>query len=54
MKTFEWIIFKNLLKARGLHPLGAPSVDPIDFYSQENKVMISKAQDDSEMLISKA
>jgi hypothetical protein len=23
MKTFEWIIFKNPLEARGLHPLGA-------------------------------
>jgi hypothetical protein len=25
MKTFEWIIFKNPLEARGLHPLGAPN-----------------------------
>jgi hypothetical protein len=24
MKTFERIVFKNPLKARGLHPLGAP------------------------------
>jgi hypothetical protein len=24
MKTFEWIIFKNPLKARGLHPLVHP------------------------------
>jgi hypothetical protein len=31
MKTFEWIIFKHPLEARGLHPLGAPSVHPIDF-----------------------
>jgi hypothetical protein len=23
MKTFEWIILKNPLKARGLHPMGA-------------------------------
>jgi hypothetical protein len=23
MKTFEWIIFSNPLKAQGLHPLGA-------------------------------
>ena len=30
MKTFEWIIFSNPLKARGLHPLGAPSVHPTD------------------------
>jgi hypothetical protein len=25
MKTFEWIIFSNPLKARGLHLVGAPS-----------------------------
>jgi hypothetical protein len=25
MKTFEWIICKNPLEARGLHPLGAPN-----------------------------
>jgi hypothetical protein len=25
MKTFEWIIFKNPLEARGLHPSGAPN-----------------------------
>jgi hypothetical protein len=31
MKTFEWIIFKNTLEARGLHPLGAPSVHPMNF-----------------------
>ena len=30
MKTFEWIIFSNPFKARGLHPLGAPSVHPIN------------------------
>jgi hypothetical protein len=30
MKTFEWIIFKNPLEARGLHPLGAPSVHPMN------------------------
>jgi hypothetical protein len=28
MKTFEWIIFKNPLKAWELHPMGAPSVHP--------------------------
>jgi hypothetical protein len=28
MKTFERIIFKNPLKARELHPMGAPSVHP--------------------------
>jgi hypothetical protein len=31
MKTFEWIIHKNPLEARGLHPLGAPSVHPMNF-----------------------
>jgi hypothetical protein len=30
MKTFDWIIFSNPFKARGLHPLGAPTVHPID------------------------
>jgi hypothetical protein len=25
MKTFEWIIYKNPLEARGLHPFGAPN-----------------------------
>jgi hypothetical protein len=30
MKTFEWIIFSNPLKAQGLHPLGAPSVHPLN------------------------
>jgi hypothetical protein len=30
MKTFEWIIFSNPLKARGLHPLGAPPVHPMN------------------------
>jgi hypothetical protein len=35
MKTFEWIIFKNPLEARGLHPLGAPSVHPMNHHPQE-------------------
>jgi hypothetical protein len=30
MKTFEWIIFSNPLKAQGLHPLGAPPVHPMN------------------------
>jgi hypothetical protein len=34
MKTFEWIIFKNPLKARGLHPLG---VHPMNHQPQETK-----------------
>jgi hypothetical protein len=32
MKTFERIVFKNPLKARGLHPLGAPSVHPMNHH----------------------
>jgi hypothetical protein len=30
VKTFELIIFSNPLKARGLHPLGAPPVHPMN------------------------
>jgi hypothetical protein len=30
-KIFKWIIFKNPLKARGLHSLGVPPVRPISF-----------------------
>jgi hypothetical protein len=37
MKTFEWIIFKNPLEARGLHPLG-------DHHPQRSKMLTSKAQ----------
>jgi hypothetical protein len=29
-KTFKWIIFKNPLKAQGLHPLGAHAVHPMN------------------------
>jgi hypothetical protein len=36
-KTFEWIIFKNPLKARGLHPLGAPVVHPMNHHPREAK-----------------
>jgi hypothetical protein len=35
IKTFKRIIFKNPLKARGLHPLGAPgapSVHPMNYH----------------------
>jgi hypothetical protein len=38
MKTFEWIIFSNPLKARGLHPLGAPESS-----TPKDKMLISKA-----------
>jgi hypothetical protein len=37
MKTFEWIIFINPLKARGLHPLGAPSAHPMNHQPQETE-----------------
>jgi hypothetical protein len=37
MKTFEWIIFSNPLKARGLHPLGAPSVHPMNHQPQKTE-----------------
>jgi hypothetical protein len=35
MKTFEWIIFSNPLKARGLHQLGAPLVHPMNHQPQK-------------------
>jgi hypothetical protein len=38
MKTFEWIIFKNPLEARGLHPLGA------HHHPRRSKMLTSKAQ----------
>jgi hypothetical protein len=41
MKTFEWIIFKNPLEARGLHPLGAPPVHESPF--QVKIMLTSKA-----------
>jgi hypothetical protein len=37
MKTFEWIIFSNPLKARGLHPLGAPPVHPMNHQPQKTE-----------------
>jgi hypothetical protein len=55
MKTFEWIIFSNPLKARGLHPLGAPLVHPIDHQPQKDRMLISKAWEENKtMLTSKA
>jgi hypothetical protein len=44
MKTFEWIIFKNSLEARGLHPLGTPSVHPMNHHPRRSKMLTSKAQ----------
>jgi hypothetical protein len=43
MKTFEWIIYKNPLEAQGLHPLGAPSVHPMNFEVLKSKMLTSKA-----------
>jgi hypothetical protein len=55
MKTFEWIIFSNPLKAWGLHPLGAPPVHPIDHQPQKDRMLISKAWEENKtMLTSKA
>jgi hypothetical protein len=36
MKTFEWIIFKNPLEARGLHPM--------NHHPRRSKMLTSKAQ----------
>jgi hypothetical protein len=44
MKTFEWIIFKNPLEARGLHPLGAPLVHLMNHHPRRSKMLTSKAQ----------
>jgi hypothetical protein len=49
MKFFEWIIFNNLLKARGLHP-GAPN----ESLTPKDRMLISKAWTDGKMLVSKA
>jgi hypothetical protein len=43
VKTFEWIVCKNPLEARGLHPLGAPSVHPMDFTVRQCKMLTSEA-----------
>jgi hypothetical protein len=43
MKTFEWIICKNPLEARGLHPLGVPSVHPMNFKVLLYKMLTSEA-----------
>jgi hypothetical protein len=42
VKTFEWIVCKNPLEARGLHPLGAPSVHPMKPEVQQCKVLTSE------------
>jgi hypothetical protein len=42
MKTFEWIIFKNPLKARGLHPLGAPPVHPMNHHFKSRQCQLLK------------
>jgi hypothetical protein len=44
MRTFEQIIFQNLLEARGLHPLGAPPVHPMKFRVLQYEMPTSKEQ----------
>jgi hypothetical protein len=44
IKTFEWIIFKNPLEARGLHPLDAPLVHPMNHHPRRSKMLTSRAQ----------
>jgi hypothetical protein len=44
MMTFEWIIFKNPLEARGLHQLNAPLVHPMNHSPRRSKMLTSKAQ----------
>jgi hypothetical protein len=44
MKTFEQIVFQNLLEARGLHPLGAPPVHPMKSRVPQKEMPTSKAQ----------
>jgi hypothetical protein len=44
MKTFERIIFKNPLEARGLHPLGAPRA-PNESSTPRGRRLTSKAYD---------
>ena len=43
MKTFEWIIFSNPLKARGPHTLGVPSGAPNSSQYLKAKMLVSKA-----------
>jgi hypothetical protein len=54
MKTFEWIIFSNPLKARVATPIGRTSGAPNESSTPKYKMLISKAWTDDEMLISKA
>jgi hypothetical protein len=42
MKTFEWIIFKNSLEARGLHHLVHPMNS--NHHPRRSKMLTSKAQ----------
>jgi hypothetical protein len=50
MKTFEWTIFSTPLKARGLHPLGAPN----ESSTLKDRMLISKAWTNDKMMVSKA
>jgi hypothetical protein len=40
----NYIFIKNPLEARGLHPLGAPSVHPMNHPPRRSKMLTSKAQ----------
>jgi hypothetical protein len=42
---------KNLLEARGLHPLGAPPVHPMKFRVLQNEMPTSKAQTRNKALV---
>jgi hypothetical protein len=42
MKTFEWITFKNPLESRGLHPLGAPPVHPMNHHFKSRQCQLLK------------
>jgi hypothetical protein len=43
-KTFEWIILKNPFEGRGLHPLGAPPVHPMDYHSKPRKYQLLRRE----------
>jgi hypothetical protein len=43
MKTFEWIIFSNPLKARGATPNGCTSGAPNESSTPKDRMPISKA-----------
>jgi hypothetical protein len=54
MKTFEWIIFKNPLKAQVATPIGCTFGAPNRFLIRKDEMLTSKAWYDDKTLISKA